>query len=99
VCFAYILYWKKESRKTFIKENLYLYVLHVSGTVHGQMMVSNHHMILARRATFKQWQHGWRTGDAGRLDLLIQSDLWSHIYLLIYILSTDLCLTDNFSDT
>jgi hypothetical protein len=26
-----------------------------SGTVHGQMMVANDHMILARQAMVKQW--------------------------------------------
>jgi hypothetical protein len=33
-----------------------------SGTVHGQMTMANDHMILARRAMVKQWQH-WDTGQ------------------------------------
>jgi hypothetical protein len=35
-------------------------------------MVANHHMILARRAMTKQWQHGWWAGDSGRLDQSIR---------------------------
>jgi hypothetical protein len=37
-----------------------------SGTVHGQMRVVNDHMILARKAMVKHWQHDWRRGDTGR---------------------------------